>query len=636
MAFNQPQRRYFVVNEGKLLPSGNKTKDLAIGQVGIFNAKTWLSTTSPNYNTEKSIVIGYGTPDYVLPDGAAKGNETFKTLPIDGKKITGWTVKKAQRPQNRILAVGFDGVDNTLNLTLNKGEVKKFWIKLSGQPVANLKGKFSVPAPYAVHIEEFTIDGGCVADCTDDCGEAIAPSEVANKVISAINSRKIIGGQPLSKYVLAEKIVDCVTPSGLPTVETTKWVLTVADNGTQKDLGVVQAQYPGLTVTVKSRSGIFTTYEVTSDTEPSAFNSGALTAIPNCDVCPSGYTLVPEYNVFKIVRAGNVAASTIESAYTGTIVANSTVKLSFANGQSTFQVFATTDTLVAQSTDVVSFVGTEQGLCTQDNPVDVSWTESQTCTKVQGQFTLTVKLNDCKDIDGLTATLKAVYGEEVTLVEYDETFCTAKFSLPVLSDQDFCSDCGGDTVYTFTAPQAFEGIQWVKTVQNVVGEGCAAGVRLTSAYVARQRQECYFYAVDYETEPLFIEFSQHPFEYNNPKALCETDWAVKVVQEVKYPSGFGSFIADDEIYSRTYYNDFFKPDPAERAALNYQLQTNLQGFYDTYVISFENRELGTQYTVEDQENELYFYIAEGEGQAFETAINSYLSSFDSPVELETL
>ena len=63
------------------LPTSGTTVDLGIGQIGIFDAKTWVATATPK---SKSIVITQGTPDTKWIPGVAKGNQTYKSLTIKG------------------------------------------------------------------------------------------------------------------------------------------------------------------------------------------------------------------------------------------------------------------------------------------------------------------------------------------------------------------------------------------------------------------------------------------------------------------------------------------------------------------------------------------------------------------------
>jgi hypothetical protein len=141
------------------LPTSGTTVDLGIGQIGIFDAKTWVATATP---TSKSIVIAQGTPDTKWMPGIAKGNQTYKSLTIKGSKVTGWKAVKAQKPQGQIYTMGFDGVDVTKTLNVPVGKNFTFWITMSGQPIANLLGD-TPSTHYATWTEQFSV----VLPCAD-------------------------------------------------------------------------------------------------------------------------------------------------------------------------------------------------------------------------------------------------------------------------------------------------------------------------------------------------------------------------------------------------------------------------------------------------------------------------------------
>ena len=67
---------------------------------------------------------------------------------------------------------------------------------------------------YAVWTEQFTIQLPCVSECADTCGETVDPNIVGDAVLAEFAKRKIIGGQYLTDYVKATKLVSYDTPSG--------------------------------------------------------------------------------------------------------------------------------------------------------------------------------------------------------------------------------------------------------------------------------------------------------------------------------------------------------------------------------------------------------------------------------------
>lgn len=621
----RPYKDFYVATTGTLLSSGTTT-DLGVGQFGFFNSKTWQATTSPD-GSIKQLVIAQGTPSMKgMPEGAGIPDVTFKVT-VDAKGLINYYGKKSQRPKNMVVTLGFDGVDTSKTLSLKKGEVKQVYLKLSGQPISNFYP--DVPAGLRV---QFNLGDTCPADaCTDDCDKLVDGNFLADQLIKQVNEFKIVGGQPLSKYVRATKLVSCQTPSGYPTVDYTSWTLTVCDDGSNTALATVQAQYPGVKISRKSRVGALSTYEaviLASEGAPADFENKAFAVVPNCDACPSGYTLQDTVYVYTAVKSGIQAASAASGA--SGYVSNSGVILGKAgeNGFTTIQFYSTQSDLAtvaaSLSTFLVSAVGTHTGVCTLDEETTTPWTEGEACTKAQKKFQLSLKDN-CDGTSAL-AELQAVYGSlgTVALVETNEAFCTSLFELTIESDNVLCPNCG-DEFYQFTTPQSFGNQPWVPVVQDVTGEGCVYGVKFESAYFDLQRNECTF-EVPYFNDPLYIEVGNHDHSsLGNP---CATDWAVTTVQNVGFASGYGVFVSDLEKQSKYYRNIFYNIDPLVRRYRQFSWNTDFSGYYDEVVLVFQNTlpEYGINSAYRPEAFEVHFYLPEGNSTEFINALNSWVTS----------
>lgn len=567
----RPYKDFYIATTGELASSGG-TEDLAVGQIGFFSGKTWQVTTAPTFQTAKTLVVAQGTPDLSgMPEGAGIPNTSFKvTIDAQKGKILDWYVKKSQRPQNMIVRLGFDGVDTTKTLTAKPGETKQVWLKLSGQPINNFYP--DVPAGLKIMLP---IEMPCADECSDSCTDVVDCNIIADLIIDAVNNYKIIGGQPLSKYVRASKVVSCGTPSGYPTQAWEKYCLTVLDDGTPRSLAAVQAQYPGLNVQRTNRIDAYSTYEFTqiaSEPAPADFVTSELTVIPNCDVCPSGYTLqdaVFVYAVTLVDDGDGTALTTFRASYGSTAV-----RILFENGVSTYLAYSATETPswtpIAGATQI--FIGEQRAVCTLDGDgVEVAWTLCDTGTKALKTWELTLKNDPCEDCDfsELLAELQeAMTGVgTVTLFESNCTFCTAKFRLVAPSDNPIFPDCGDGDVYKFSRPPAFNNQKWVEAVVDVTGEDCACGVEFTSAYYDPKRDACTFEGFPYFSDPLYIEVSQH--DSSSLSSPCADDWAVTTVQNIKFPSGYGQLVSDFERKSKYYRNVFYNVDPVVRRYKNY-------------------------------------------------------------------
>ena len=300
----------------------------------------------------------------------------------------------------------------------------------------------------------------------------------------------------------------------------------------------------------------------------------------------------------------------------------------------TYEIHATTSTpVVAHGSDLVYFVGTIQSVCVLSGPgLTTAWTTTgATCTLAQQTYTLSLADTVCGQ-NQLTA-LQAVYGSGVSIVA--SGLCMHQYALTVNSDSPSCETCD-DQFYTFTAPQNFGRASWVPPLiptQGGEGTGCVCGVKLESAYVARDRKECYFEEVSYEVEPLFMWVSSQNPDFRDYSTLCNDDetFPVTLIQNAQYAQGFGSFVADQVKLSNFYFNKPWYSEPVVRDAIGYELSVDLQGFYDQIILEWKSPKEGSENvsgfgSSQFDFNEYSIYVPAGQGTPFLNSINSWLVS----------
>lgn len=646
--------RYVFAASTPTIPVSGTTVDLGIGEIGVFDGKTFQAT---NGVTAKSILIAQGTPDTVFPHGVAKSNHTYKTDVIKGTAVKSWKKVNGKKGSGLQITMGFDGVDTTKNLTVKQGKDFTYWVTLSGAPIANLLGD-SPKTHYAVWTEQFTVQLPCVSDCVDNCGDLVDPNVVADAAIAQFNNRKLIGGQYITDYVKVTKLVECETPSGLTTVDYTTYTLTIADAGDQAALGAVQAAYPGLTIKRVKRDGLLSTYEVVvaeGDT-PDPYEFTPAPVLQSCDTCPSGcpadYTLTEAQDAWIVTRpitgsanlndptAQASFAATIESAYS----ANASEFLSFNTAAGSVKIYVNAGTAVTPltaSSDFVVQFASNQAICTPSGSLTVTtiWTECKTGTAAIKNFILTVA-NDCINTpSGLLAEIQAIYGDTVTISAYNLSTCTTQFTLPVESTNKDFENCA-EVDWKFQAPAPFKGLVWTEVQGAVYGTDCNVGLKFESIYEQRKAKECFLKQVAYEFEPLFITISTRNPDPNDYSVLCETDVPVTLVKNVEYPKGIGRVVADQVIASNFQYNQPWRKNAAERDAFEYELGIDLQGVYDQYVLEFqtfptEAAAVSGFGTSQVQTFELSVFFAVGTGAAFETVVSAFVAS-NSPLALEVI
>ena len=642
-------RNVFVSNVDELLASGDSL-DLGFGQIGILNAKTNQAVTNPNFPNVRGIQIVQGTTNKKLPKGMLFGNESWRSPEIGNDSTIDYQITPGQKAQSRVVALGYDGVDETKTMAPRKGKDVKVFITLSGQPIANiLAGSNHHPAFW---VEEFFLNLPCTDDCTDSCGDKWECNVVADELIRQMNQRTTVGGIPLvyteenGGFLRVTKLTKCDTPSGVPTTECVKYSLEIADLGDQVALGIVQAQYPTYNVTKASRTGIYTTYEVVDCANlgaPADFVSNGV-VIPNCDVCPSGATSVDSAFLYKITRNSltDVTTGTIAAAYSTGYITGSIAKLSQAGEvDQVFTLLSTSDALTAAAaTDTIEIIGTRQAICILPE-TETAWVEGETCYKGEKTYQLSLKNDKCGDPIP-AAVLSEYYGVTVTLVETNAATCTTLYSITITSDNVGCIDCGnGDgtdgvvPVYKFSTPKPYNNSVWTPVEGDVTGTGCVCGVKIEASYVSQERKECFFEQIDYQSDPLGVYVTSYNPDLRDYSSLCDDseDFPTTVLQEFKFRQGFGSHIADQYKESRHYFNNPWFMKPVMRSAIGYELGVDLEGYYDQHTVTFRKPNIGSGQVsgfglsqFEEYEFTVYFTQGSPAGDTFRNTINAWIQS----------
>lgn len=642
-------RNVFVTNVDELLASGDSL-DLGFGQIGILNSKTNQAVTSPTFPNVRGIQIVQGTTNKKLPAGMLFGNESWRSPEIGNDSSIEYKITPGQKAQNRIVTIGYDGVDVTKTMAPRKGKDVKVFITLSGQPIADiLAGSNHHPAFW---VEEFFLDLPCTDDCTDTCGDTWNCNVVADELIRQMNIRTVAGAIPLvykegeGGFLKLTKLTACDTPSGYPTTDCVKYTLEIADLGDQVALGKVQAEYPGLDVTKLSRTGIYTTYQIVDCTGagvPADYTSNGV-VIPNCTDCPSGATSIDEAFLYKVTRNSLTAVTTgtIAAAYSTGYVTGSIVKISEAGVvEQVFTLLSTSDSVVAAAaTDTVELIGTRQAICVLPSTT-TGWDTGDTCYKAEKTFQLSLKNDKC-GTPIPAATLTEYYGTTVTLVETNTSTCTSLYSITVLSDNTGCVDCAGaDGVdgevphYEFSQPKPYNNSVWTAVEATVTGTGCVCGVKIEAAFVAKDRKECFFEEVTYLSDPLGVYVTSYNPDLRDYSSLCDDSetFPTTIIQEFQLRQGFGSFIADQYKESRFYFNNPWFAKPVMRDAIGYELGVDLQGYYDQHTVTFKKPFTGSGSfsgfglsQFEEYEFTTYFSQGSPAGDSFRNALNSWILS----------
>lgn len=631
MGQNQDFNQVLVSNVGTI-PSTGTTVNLAYGQIGIFDAETYLATNAPTYLANKGLIFAQGVKDLSgMPNGAGIANETEKTKTVLGKRILSWRGKKAKTGQTMKVAIGYDGVDNTKTISAKPGDIKYLYLRLTGKPIENL-----YPGGKILY---YQYQEPCIDGCTDNGCTDINPLIIAENLRKQISEDFLMANNPLKDYVKVSVMSDCTTPPPDATlVPFDTYNLTIQDDGSDYSLGLVQAQAPGTRIKPierVERFGITSVYTVTvpdGAAAPTAFTNAGAAAITDCAVCPTGYTLTPSLKVFQVNQPAATAAPTGLPGQQGAavLVANN-------YGYKVYEVFVSlTQADAAFITAVAAINGAEATLlgvranvCILTTPTTTAWVAGAGCNKAQKTYKLSMRDDECGTsfLAQMQAIYNPIYGAgSVTEVENNAEYCTRLYNLTITSDDCLAADCE-DISWDYTDPEPFKGVSWEVIVPEDTSEGCVAGLLFESAFVGRQENKCYFDIFPYEVDGVHIEVSNHSPDWHG--SVCEEDWPVTVVQEFEYPAGNGQFVARQELKSRGYH---FKGYPdarflAERLAEGADIVTDLNRYYDQYSLVFEFKySVGGWSETYTDTYQVDFYYPTGQGKAFEAAMNTYLSA----------
>lgn len=642
---NRPYERHMVSNIPTLLPAGLTLADLAVGQIGIFDAKTNLSVTAPNYAVNKAIYIAQGTPDHSnFPEGAGVPNMYRKTHVIHGKKIQKLYAKKANQGQVEIVTLGNTGIPgDTKTLLAKPGETFYYYIRLTGDPIFNLN-----PDKSKGVIITGAVQMPCADECSDNCG-TVDCKTIVDRIVADYNTKQLPGGAFAHKYAPMRGILNCETSAALETVDYFKSTLTVpvCTNG---GLGDVQAQTPGFTVTLESVVDGWATYSTVYTADASgncptipSFEVPAGSVATNCSTCPAGFTATPAQDVFYVTMTGTetvaankatlegvFGAATVALVNNDTLVGNQVFSLSFETGTTTLAAIvaalASTAEFIKGS---AAFVGTNSGFCTADSPTTYTWTpdtcEDVFCQKVKVDFELFIRPDKCGE--SFLAEIQAAYAylPELEVVEDASGDCGFKYTLTTVSANCIEAGCAPEDVVFPVIPD-FKGVAWTPVALAQPGN-CYCGIEMKSVFVPRVTKEATFDQFAYQTDYVHIEISSHNPDWRSTD-LCETDPIATRVQNGAYPNGAGQAVARLEKADRMYEMDYFYMSPVLREAFDFYFETKFEKYYDQVGIEYaftysSNDGFGQTDTDVYIQN---FWLPTTQATALVNALNGYVAS----------
>lgn len=243
-------RHMFTLN-GNVLANGG-AKNIAKGQFTIVKSNVATAAGATVVATgdfaalPASQVLEMRLGKHRVPDvrtasnSKAYASETFKLGNIvDIKKIS----PKFTKRKFDELVVGYDGINDISAINLEEGQHAVLDILLKGDHVGFIANSSSYPIKFHFGRE---------------VGET--NQEAIKRAVKALNAMTLTNNVSIQE-VVDISVIDS-TNLALTGVAYTFQTLTVVDNGDSNDLANVQAQYPTYNVTLASRDGLNSTYNI--------------------------------------------------------------------------------------------------------------------------------------------------------------------------------------------------------------------------------------------------------------------------------------------------------------------------------------------------------------------------------------
>jgi hypothetical protein len=272
----------FVLPNGNLATDNFKRENLKPTQFGVFNSRYKAVTTASEAKKSPHRVEN-------LPGLTHKYSD--KVSP--GSLIEWYKTNASPTAKNQITYAGFDGVDNTKTLETKCDEQYSITVRARSLYIDNA---FAYGLTRTV-----TVTTPCCEDCGNDC-ETVDPRWLANKFAEGLNNEPL-----LRKFIVATPVFECtVAPDAVVTIATAVYEVSFCDNGDAAALADVQAQYVDDLVERVARAGSISTYRMERLASAGAPASATVTLpvrLSECNVCPSGYTLVADQAQYIVETA---------------------------------------------------------------------------------------------------------------------------------------------------------------------------------------------------------------------------------------------------------------------------------------------------------------------------------------------
>ena len=632
----------YFVGSGLVLTDGSKTTaDLVPLQLGIFNSKNYkaLSSATANAKAVPEIIVAMGSPN-AEKISWTNASMSFKSVPIQASKLIAWRKSSPKKPAQHKVVIGWDGTTDCKTIDAECDKTYTLHLQLEGSPTTRFFGAKPLTETFVYHTP-------CCTDCVSGCTADV--EAMVDEYINQINVHPRI-----SPFVKAEKLV---TYSAAPTTETVayeSYTLTIADEGLVQDLAKIQATYPNAVVTRSKREGIYSAYtlvQIASEGAPSAYSNEANVVISNCTDCPSGYTLVPAYDKFKVeyLDEGVDETSAIEG-FSADFVKVTKINTGASTGtyiiEATAGEFTSPEAVATKIADegsgsvpVVTSLGATASYCVLTSATTIAWVAGDAYYKEVRELCLVLGDESCDDVSGtsqLAAIVDFYSGNEYvvadSIAQADNGTCANTYTLKQVSENLLKESECATGIATFKALDAYKGKTWEACcdAESTKGTVDKIGIVLTGAYIDTQFGKCSFKYDDF-VELDMVRIIVRQGDYVELEDKCATRWAVTELQKPVYPTGVGTNVLKEYIAIQQTKGQRWSDDPRWREiyGYNYDFIKN-DKYYKHYYLEFEALDkfnTSTGFGGNDFKQTIVFAFEEDtDTSAFETLIESWINS----------
>lgn len=304
------------------------------------------------------------------------------------------------------VVIGYDGINAGTEISLLENQTTLMDIALSGENISYFTGGKNQ------HVIKIHF-GREVGDTDKD---------VIERAVARLQKETFPGGMPITDAI-SIKVVnsDNLALAGTPYVFST---LTLTDTGDSNSIGEVQAQYPNYRVELTSRNGLESTYTILHPASVSLadYVSKTKSLIKDCANCPAGYTLLSEGGVIYAVSIedegndlsttvdnlpGYVALSVVKKGQSGDNPSRGEYLVVVDNELTAAEITAYATTAGAQSTALITKIGTVADVCYNSSTTSTAWVDGQTCYASVESYKIQLRDNECNGSQ--LAALQAYY-----------------------------------------------------------------------------------------------------------------------------------------------------------------------------------------------------------------------------------